>query len=406
MKLYNMKYRKLMTLALAFTAMLPAAGQQYMRVWQNGDSHRFALADINYSQNGSVISIGDSTYLTAEVDSITMVHMVKVNFDGNTATVDLGNAPGVSYTAQGAHVVITNTNVGEEMEFILSGTSTDGSLLYNGSYKCKFHLNNVNLTSSKGAAMDIECGKRIDLILMDGTDNSFTDCAGGQQSAAFYCDGHMEVEGHGNLSVKGNTKHALATNEYLFLKKSTGHITVTGAPNDAIHAGQYFMMNGGDLELNGMSGDGIQADMTRNPMDEFNGMLFINGGTIKMTVAGEDVKGIKSDADLTITGGDININVTGNGSKGISTPENMLVNTANGATNIYIVASGSLYYDPVKQDDVRCMGIKVDKSLNIDSGTVTVINNGPGSKGIKVDAAGSYREGPTAIVRASKDVPK
>ncbi len=395
-----MKCYKILTMGLLLLAAASVSAQQrYMRVWQNGESSRMELADIEYSQGGSLITIGDSSYVTAAVDSITLVHTIMVDIDGNQATVDLDNAPGVSYTADGGHVVITNTNSTEEMEFVVSGNSTDGSFTYNGVYKCKFHLNGLNLTSSKGAAFDIQCGKRIDLFLLDGTTNSFTDCAGGLQKAAFYCDGHMEVAGGGSLTVAGNTRHALATNEYLILKKSTGNITITSAVNDAIHAGQYFEMNGGTLILSGMAGDGIQAEITKDPTEEFNGMLFINGGSIQMTVAGNDVKGIKCDEDLTITGGDINIDVTGAGSKGISAPKNMLINEATNPTNIMINASGKMYTDPVTDEDIRCMGINVKGNLTIESGTVTVYNTQPGSRGIKID--GVYTKGPNAKVTAS-----
>lgn len=375
------------------------SAQRYMRIWQKGESSRIALSEIKYSQAGNIITIGDSTYTTANVDSITIVHTITVDFKDNKATVNLDNAPGVSYTAEGGHVVINNTNATEEMEFVLSGSSNDASLTYNGIYKCKFHLNGLNLTSSKGAPLDIQCGKRIDVFLVDGTTNSLTDCAGGLQKAAFYCRGHMEIEGSGSLTVAGYTRHAISTNEYLILKKSTGNITVTSAVNDAIHAGQYFLMNGGTLDISGMAGDGIQAEITNDATDELNGLLFINGGSINMKVAGNDVKGIKSDGDLTISGGNINIEVTGAGSKGIAAPVNMFVNEDHNPTNIFITASGKIYNDPETDEDKRCMGINVGGNLTIDAGTVTVYNTSAGSRGIKID--GTYKKGANAKVTAS-----
>ena len=394
-----MKRHKVLSLGLLLLAATSASAQRYMRVWQNGESDRIALSDINYSQGGSVITIGDKTYTIAEVDSITMVRTITVHIKDNQATVNLNNAPGVTYTAEGGHVVINNTNDKEEMEFVLSGTSNDASITYNGVYKCKFHLDGLNLTSTKGAALDIQCGKRIDLFLVDGTTNSLTDCAGGLQKAAFYCKGHMEVEGGGSLTVAGHTRHAIGTNENLILKENTGNITVTNAVSDAIHAGQYFWMDGGTLDLTGMAGDGIQAEVTNDPTEELNGLLFINGGSINMKVTGNDVKGIKCDGDLTITGGNINIDVTGGGSKGISAPMNMLINEDSNPTNIMINASGKIYTDPETDEDVRCMGINVKGNLTIESGTVTVYNTSAGSRGIKID--GTYTKGANAKVTAS-----
>ena len=394
-----MKLQKSLSLGLLLLAATSVSAQRYMRIWQNGDSKRVALSEIQYTQGGTAITVEGDTYTTASIDSITFVHTVTVNFTENSAAVNLNNAPGVTYTVDGAHVVINNTNATEEMEFVLSGTSNDASLTYNGVYKCKFHLDGLNLTSTRGAALDIQCGKRIDLFLVDGTTNSLTDCAGGAQKAAFYCKGHMEVEGGGSLTVAGHTRHAIGTNEYLILGKTTGNITITNAVNDAIHAGQYFQMDGGNLDISGMAGDGIQAEITNDPEEEFNGQLFINGGTIKMTVTGEDVKGIKCDGDLAITGGNITIDVTGAGSKGIAVPTNMVINEATNPTDILINASGKLYTDPVTDEDVRCMGMNIKGNLTIESGRVTVHNTSAGSRGIKID--GTYTKGANAVVKAS-----
>lgn len=396
-----MKLRNIMATGLLFC--LPALSVQaqlrYLRVWQGAESIRLPMTDMVYSDGGQTVTIGDQQFATSQVDSITMVHTIFVDYSGATATVDTRQAPGVTATVDGAHVTITNTTVNEEMEFVLSGNSNDGSLLYNGSYKCKFLLNGLQLTSQRGAAIDIECGKRIDLMLMDGTDNVLTDAAGGIQKAALYCDGHMEIDGGGSLTVTGNTHHAISTNEYLRIKKGTGNITIPSAANDAIHAGQYFLMNGGTINARNLGGDGIQAEITKNPLDEMNGQLFINGGQVTLDLTADDMKGIRSDADMLISGGTIAITTSGAGSKGISCDSNMVINEANAPTDINITASGSIYTDPVTKETSRCMGIKVDFNLTIEAGTVTVYNTGSGSRGIKVD--GTYTKAAGAIVNAS-----
>ena len=372
------------TIALLSLCLAPLSAQRYMRIWQNGESNREALKDIVYSNGGNSLTVDDVTYNTADIDSITIVKMVTVTYDGASATVDLGNSTDITYEVDGAHVTLTNTNTTEEMEVELSGTSTDGSFTYVGSYKCKIHLSGLSLTSTRGAAIDIQNGKRIDLILTDGTVNTLVDCAGGTQKAALYCKGHMEISGSGSLNVQGKTKHAIGTNEYLLLKKSAGAITVTEAVGDAIHAGQYFEMNGGTLNISGMAGDGIQAEATNNTEDEFNGQFFINGGSITMTVTSDDTKGIKSTDGGYIHGGTLDIVASGAGSKGIKTGTFLVINEDAGTTNINIRATGAKYTDPVTKETSRCMGMNVGTTLEISAGTVTVVNTGSGSKGIKV----------------------
>ena len=394
--------KKLLSIALLAMIATTAAAQKYMRIWQGGESTRIALQDITYQNGGASFTAAGTTYSTSQVDSITIVKHITVTFSGNTASVDMGNAgtADVTYTANGANVVMTNTNEKEEMEVELKGTSNSGSFTYYGTYKCKIHLNGLSLTSTTGAALDIQDGKRIDLILTDGTDNTLVDAAGGEQKAALYCKGHMEVSGTGNLTVTGNNRHAIATNEYMLIKKNTGTITVTKAVSDAMHIEQYFQMNGGTVNLSGMGGDGIQAELKNNPDEELNGQILIKGGSINIDVTADDTKGIKSDDLITISGGTFVINAKGAGSKGISAGTNMIINEDDAATTMTIAATGGVYEDPETDDTSKCMGIKVTKDLTISAGTITITNTGRKSKGIKVDGT-YYAKGGT--VKANVD---
>ncbi len=392
--------KKLLFIGLLGMITTTAAAQKYMRIWQGGESTRVALQDITYQNGGASFIAGGVTYSTSQVDSITIVKHMTVTFSGNTASVDMGNASSsdVTYTINGANVVMTNTNETEEMEVELKGSSNSGSFTYNGTYKCKIHLNGLNLTSTTGAALDIQDGKRIDLILAEGTTNTLVDAAGGEQKAALYCKGHLEIAGGGNLNVSGNTRHGIATNEYMLIKKNTGTITVSKAVSDAMHIEQYFQMNGGTVNISGMGGDGIQAEVKNDPTKELNGQVLIKGGNINIDVAADDAKGIKSDDVITVSGGTFVINAKGAGSKGISAGTDMIINEDDATTTMTISATGGVYEDPVTDDTSKCMGIKVSRDLTISAGTITVTNTGTKSKGIKVDGI-YYAKGGTVSAR-------
>ncbi len=398
--------RQILFTGLLLCCALASQAQEQIRIWQSGNDTRLTTTEMPFSDDGSTFTVGDLTFDTSTVDSITVVHTVYVTFSGETATVDLGHAPDVVATTDGAHVSIVSTNTKNELEFVLQGESSQGSLTYTGSLKCKFYLNGLNLTSDRGAAIDIQCGKRVDLILVSGTDNYLTDAAGGTQKAALYCKGHLEVEGSGSLTVKGNTKHAIASKEYMQLKKSTGSITVTGAVSDAMHVGQYFLMSGGSLNLTGQGGDGLQVevvtlsdDVTPDPDKENNGQMYIKGGTITIEAAADDVKGIKVPGNLTVSGGTFQLLASGNGSKGISVAGNMLVNEDDNTTLMRIRATGGMYEDPETEEESRCMGIKVTGNLTVNAGTIQVSNTGSGSRGIKID--GTYTKSANATVQAN-----
>lgn len=388
---------------MCLASVVTASAQQYMRIWQAGNDTRVALQDITYSADGSILQVAGKQYTTASIDSITMVHVITVSYKGEQATVDTGNAPGVTYTVDGANVNIVSTNVAQELETVLQGQSNNGSLTYTGPLKCKFTLNGLNLTSTQGAAIDIQCGKRVDLILADGTQNTLTDAVGGLQKAALYCKGHLEVEGSGSLTVSGNARHAIASKEYLQLKKSTGNIIIQKAAGDAIHVGQYLLMNGGNITIDENTAcDGIQVEtmllddnLTPDPSKEDNGKIFIKGGTINAVIAHEDFKGIKNDeGDVFISGGTINIKANGNGSRGIQTDGNMTISAESGATNIRIEANGARCTAAEDASDPhRCMGIKVEKNLTVTGGTTTVTNTGKKARGIKVNGTYTKRGG-------------
>ncbi len=375
-----------------------------MRIWQNGNNTKVPLSEVTYAANGTAFTAEGVTYQTSQVDSITFVHIITVTWNRTQATVEKGNVLGVDYSVEGGDVVINSTNTHNELEFVLQGSSTNGSLTYTGTYKCKFYLNNLHLISTKGAALDIQCGKRIAMILNDGTNNSLEDAPNGLQKAALYCKGHLEIEGGGSLTVIGNSKHGICTKEYLQLKKSTGNVTVTYALNDGIHAGQYFQMDGGTVTVSGQLGDGIQTeilylddDVTPNPDKEFNGQVFVKGGTIDITVAATDKKGIKSADKMTISGGKFTIDATGAGSKGISVGKHLLINQDNGTPDMVIRATGDVY--KVGKEKNRCTGIKVDKNMAVIAGTLKIANTGSDSRGIKVD--GEYYVKAGANVQAA-----
>lgn len=390
-------------LCCAFVSVL---AQEQVRIFKNGSSTRFTTSELTFLQDGTAIQVGDSVYAPMEIDSILVVHTVTVTFAGDTALVDLGHAPEVTATTEGANVNILSTNTQHELEFVLQGESSHGSLTYEGPLKCKFYLNGLNLHSTKGAAINIQCGKRINLILNPGTENVISDAAGGEQKAAFYCKGHLEVEGSGSLTVTGRSKHGIATKEYMQLKRSTGNITVNGAVSDAMHVGQYFQMNGGTVRLYGQGGDGLQVeqvtlddDITPDATKEDNGMMFIRDGSLDITAANDDTKAIKVPCDLTVNGGTFTLVASGDGSRGIQVAGNMLVDQAYSTTTMQIRATGTTYEDEETEDESRCMGIKVKGNLTVNAGTIRVANTGKYSYGIKVD--GVYTKAAGATVQAN-----
>ena len=78
---------------------------------------------------------------------------------------------GVSVSVNGADVVVNNENTTAEIKTVLSGETSNGLFQYNGTYKTSIVLNGLSLTNTRGAAIDIQCGKRIALDIKKETVN-------------------------------------------------------------------------------------------------------------------------------------------------------------------------------------------------------------------------------------------
>ncbi len=389
--------KKILLSALLLGAATVGANAQWLRVWSGGESTRYAISEavaLPYATSGSTITIGPDKYSTAAIDSITIVNPVTITWNGSTASVDIPEtAEGVTATVNGGDVVINNACTTIEHEFVLQGSTTAGSFTYNGDYKTKFHLNGLRLTSTTGAAIDIQCGKRIDFILEDGTANSLADYAAGAQKACLNCQGHMEIAGSGSLTVAGNARHAIRSNEYLFLKKSCGTISVTKAASDGIHVGEYFQMNGGQIVVSGVAADGLQVETDATSTEELNGQFILNGGTINVTLDAEDAKAIRLDADATdatitphmqLLDGTVTVSLssTANGSKGLASDGNLTIGSASTKPTVDITVAGATFTDSAGEEN-RATGIKADLTLTIAGGATTVKATGQKSRGVR-----------------------
>ena len=243
--------------------------------------------------------------------------VIDIIYSGTTASVSIPTTAAVTASVDGAHVVLVSQSTTEEYVYRLSGTSADGSLRITGAYKLTLELAGVSLTSQEGAAIHVETGKRVAVVLDPDTENYLEDCVGGGQKAAMYFSGHPEFEGSGILNVRGKTKHAISAKEYLQVKKSTGTINILSAVGDGIHCGKgkpandhrYFRMDGGIVNISDVGDDGIDSDDY--------GVMYLEGGTINVNVSQPDGKGLKCDSIIYLTGSTLNLNVTGEGAVGM-----------------------------------------------------------------------------------------
>ena len=334
--------------------------------------------------------------------------IIDIVFKGSTATVSIPAYARVTATINGANVTLTSTTEKEEYVYRLSGSTTDGSLVINGKYKLTLQLNGVSITSTYGAAIDVECGKRIAVEIVKGTTNTLVDGTVGAQKAAFYFKGHPEFEGEGTLNVTGRVGHAISAKEYLQLKQSLGTINILSAVKDGIHCGKdeinsencYFQISGGVVNINNVGGDCIDTGDY--------GVMYIKGGSINANVTTAEATGLKSDSIIYMSAGELNISVMAQKAEGIRTNYDALftggtvrVNVgANGAKAIKskcmtkssapVKNGGMLHFDgtefelnvygnDIKDDGVvttNCRAVSADADITRSAGTIEIFAYG------------------------------
>lgn len=419
-----MKKATLIIFSLVFGFTLMA--QEAMYIFKTDKSiQSIVLTDIyelSFSSNDTQLNIFKTDnsvldYFINEIDSITFGAVtdptsdtIKVTFSGNNAMIDNPYAyAGVTVTQDNGDVVINSTISDIELKYLISGTTTNGSVKIYSTYKFNVLLNGTEIINPDGPAINIQSGKKVTVTLVDNTINKLTDGAtyieNGTEDmkSTLFSEGQLNFEGEGLLYVTANYKHAICSDDYIRIK--SGNIIITGSVKDGIHANDYFRMDGGTVNITSSS-DGVECEkgyiqinggnLTINSGDDaisasykgtdttIDPYVEINGGIINITTNNQKGAGIKSKTStITINDGTLNIKVLGIASKALNSGGNTTI--SNG--NLTILTSGSAYYDTSELDTSSAAGIKCDGDLTIQNGIINITSTGAGGKGINVDGA-------------------
>ena len=362
--------KKNMALALALV-LATTAQAQVLDVKQGNVTYRYNAKDcgeMTYN-DGASVTIGGRTYALSDVDFISMNSAISVDDNSVSVTYSSSEAQVViagniaqymtASVTNGTDVSILETGCTDEITYTLSGSCSDGSFYQDGDLKATFVLNNLSLTNPTGAAINIDDGKRIAIVL-EGS-NSLADGSSSEAKGALMVNGHSEFTGSGTLNIAGNgTKHAFWADEYILLKKTmTGGINITKATKDGINVNQYLKIKGGSLTISGVGDDGIQIGM-EGELTEDDGKFIMSDGTLSVTVPSSVGGGkcVKADSTIAISGGTLTLK-----------------------------AQAASTYDSSTHDYSVGAGLSSDVNVEISGGTINVTNTGNYSHGIKADGA-------------------
>jgi len=390
-----MKKQSLLIAFLAFGSGLFAQEKLYIHL-----SDKMTLGalisetdSIYFSNDGSItyFRIGDTLaqYQTQSIDSLTFgenSNTIYVTYNGNEASVINPLAfEGVQVTRTNAYVTVNSTSDKQDINYKLSGTTTNGTFKIYSLKRSNLFLNGVHITNPDGPAINIQSEKKTSVEIVDGTSNSLSDGAiyatapigsngvAEDQDAAFFSEAKLVFSGTGTLLIEGNgtAKHALCSDDLIQIL--SGNITISKADKDGIHAKDGLEISGGTISVTA-SGDAIDAD---------GAYITISGGNITTTNTAADVKGITCDSTLVISGGTLNLTVSGDQSKALKSGKSMSLNggtiTVHNSGNAVLIASGSGF------DPSYCTAIKCDSTIHIDGANITIVSSGKAAKSISSD---------------------
>ena len=247
---------------------------------------------------------------------------VTITVDGNDVTADHGKTEGVCY--------------------VVSGTTTDGSLTIEGKTDYELNLKNADITNTRSTAVDLQSKMKAFIVLIGS--NKLTDgvTADDSHKGAIFGKGKMLFSGTGSLEVYGNYNNGIHGKSNIVFDKGI-NVYVKSTANHGIKSGDDLYINGGilNVEISAAGAKGINSDID----------VTINGGrtTVISTSKGkwdtEDLEtkasaGIACDSILTINGGEIYLQSSGSGGKGLKADWEAYINGG----KIRIITTGGLYY--------------------------------------------------------------
>ena len=301
-----------------------------------------------------------SEYINGGQSGITTI---SIAYNGTSVSVT-GDTKGY-VTTNGADVTVNATNSTDSLLLVLSGSTTDGSLLIFREKQFGIKLNGVSINNNDGPAINNQCHKALFLEVADGTSNTLTDGTSYienddyQQKGTLFSEGQIYFNGTGTLNVTGNCKHAIACDDYIVFDEAT--VNATSTAGNGIKVGEGIWIDGGTLNINATAngGRGIKCDF----------VVTISGGTTTIKTSGDCVWDdeeqdyssaacIKCNDEFTMTGGTLTMTSTGDGGKGINCGT---VVTFSGGT-LTATTTGS-------NDNGKPKAIKGDNGIIVSGGT-------------------------------------
>jgi len=388
-----------------------------------------AIDSIYFSEDQSIVffQVGEMlvNYPIAEIDSITFgeeSNNVLINY--NESGVTLFNPlafEGVTVTVDGANITVEAAGGIQDINYTLSGNSTDGSFKIYSDKRFYLTLQGLTLTNPDGPAINNQSDKNMYVVLADGTSNVLTDGLnyaeppnGEDQDGTFFSESDLFFSGNGSLHITCSGNGATYTNTsgqadaYVSTCLTTnGNITINGGTAVTSSSGSA----GKAISTNGLLTIGAGDDVPEIQLTTTGTRILVSGSGPNANYA--EAKAVKSDDDILINKGNITISSSDDGIKSTTsiTINDATVNITGSEEGLeapYITINGGNVHVKADDDGINTTfgngGEQNDGSLMTINGGWTVVNT---TGGDGLDANGNILiTGGTVIVHGPPNAPE
>ncbi len=247
-----------------------------------------------------------STSTTTEVTPVTEVTIEYTEdeqsdeYTNYTAKIDLNN---LSSTGSGVNISGSTITIQSAGTYYFSGTATANIVVNAEKQQVILVFDNVNLTSTNTAAINVIKAKEVIINSAKGSTNTITDSSNytvftedDEPDGCIFSKADLVINGLGKLVVKANYQDGIVSKDTLKILNT--NIEIISA-DDGIRGKDYVSIKNSNINITS-TGDGIKSTNTETD----TGFVEIDGGTITLN---SKTDGIEAVSYIIINGGNLDI---------------------------------------------------------------------------------------------------
>ena len=362
-------------------------------------------------------------------------NVILVEYNNEVATVR-HNITSENFTVNvdGADVEIISEAALENLQYYLSGTTSNGSFSLESDMPYEVILNNVEINSTNKVPLNLTKNVEREIIMANGSTNILSDTDDSDGKAVINTKGTTNISGLGSLTVNANKKHGISSDNDININSATininhiaeaskgiksdsniiltdGNVTIVSSGTltleeldlgydatycTAIGADGNFEMSGSSLDItlpvSNVAGRGVKVDGNISILGGDINIITHSGGDTYTNSDGEPdsykSSCIKADGDIYLTHGNIILEATGDGGKCVNADGSINIGVENGDNDLVLEmkTSGKKFYESGYGEDAdyaNPKALKAEGKLYVYGGTITVYTENDGGEGLE-----------------------